>query len=103
MHINQDETSASQRPADQPDVERHPQPDRAVSDGPRRGYNAVIAGNGRSQSFSFNRAYSGTNPRPTSFSLNGGAGSIAAGGGSGSIAAGGQSGEIQIVAQLFEA
>jgi hypothetical protein len=92
MHINQDETSASQRPADQPDVERHLHPDRAVSDGPRRGYNAVIAGNGGSQSFGFNGTNSGTNPRPTGCSLNGAAGSIAARG---------QSGEIQIVSQLF--
>jgi hypothetical protein len=73
-------------------VERHLHPDWAVSDGPRRGYNAVIAGNGGSQSFGFNGTYSGTNPRPTGFSVNGAAGSIAAGC---------QSGEIQIVSKLF--
>jgi hypothetical protein len=78
MHINQDETSASQRSAEQPDAERHLYPDRAVGDGPRRGYSAVIAGNGGSQPFGFNGIYSGTNPRPTGFGLSGAAGSIAA-------------------------
>jgi poly(hydroxyalkanoate) depolymerase family esterase len=37
------------------------------------GYNAVIPANGGSQNFGFNGAWSGSNPAPTSFTLNGAA------------------------------